>query len=150
MTTQSNKDTVNKRKPGRPTVLTADVLQKLEDAFMNTLTDREACLYAGISESTLYNYQEANPDFIQRKEALKLTPNISAKNELVKGIKGNLMQARWWAEHKMPDFRPKVEITEPTGDISEAEEELRKRYDDELKETLIGKPPVPKAKKNNT
>lgn len=90
--------------------MTKEVLQKLEDAFAFTFTDDEACLYAGIDPKTLYNYQKRNPKFIQRKEALRLSPNIVAKQVLVNGIAKNLPQAQWWATRKMPEFTPKQKI----------------------------------------
>jgi len=53
---------------GRPPVVDDIALQKLEEAFAMGCTDLEACLYADISSSTLYNYQKAHPDFLERKE----------------------------------------------------------------------------------
>lgn len=88
-------------KCGRPEVMTKDILQKLEDAFMFCYTDEEACLYAGIAPRTLYYYQEKHPEFLHRKEALRLTPNLQTKKELVEGIKGSIDQARWWAKNKL-------------------------------------------------
>ena len=102
---------------GRPTVMTPDVIQKLEDAFMNSFTDREACFYAGIALQTLYNYSKEYPAFLERKENLKLSPNLIAKKNLVKGIDGSLDQSRWWAQHKMGDeFAPKTK-TEHSGEV---------------------------------
>ena len=143
---------VKKNKGGRPSTIDATVIAKLEEAFIHTFTDAEACLYAGISVDALYRYEEKNPEFRERKQTLKLTPNLHAKKELVTGIKNNLGQARWWAEHKMPDFKPKVEVSGSmtgTGDISEAEEELRKKHDEDLRTILIGKPPTVKPKKHH-
>lgn len=42
-------------------------------------TDLEACLAADISPRTLYNYQDANEEFVQRKETLKQNPTYLAK-----------------------------------------------------------------------
>lgn len=98
-----------KNKGGRPTVMTPDVLQKLEDAFTNAFTDKMACLYAGISERTLYEYCEANPEYSQRKELLKNSPDLIAQKQLIAGL-NTTQGARWWAEHRMEDFRPKSEV----------------------------------------
>ena len=107
-----------KKNPGRPTVMTPDVLSKLETAFLHALTDEEACFYANISPAALYRYETANLEFRERKQALKLQPNIMAKVELVQSIKGNIAQARWWAEHKMADeFAPKTR-TEVSGETT--------------------------------
>jgi hypothetical protein len=83
----------------------------VEDAFLHAFSDKEACLYAGISPSTLYAYQLTHPEYSERKELLRLSPNLRAKRELVKGIDGSIEQARWWALHKMADeFSPKKKI----------------------------------------
>ena len=46
---------MSKNKGGRPTVMTEDVIRKLEDAFAHDLSDTEACLYAGIGRTTLFD-----------------------------------------------------------------------------------------------
>jgi len=92
-----------KNNAGRKTVMNDDVVDKLEDAFMMAFSDEESCLYAGISVDALYDYQLKNPEFTKRKKTLRLHPNMAAKKELVVGIKGNIAQARWWAQNKMND-----------------------------------------------
>ena len=64
---------------GRPTKMTPERVQKLEQAFLMGCTDVEACLFADISKQTLYNYQEQTPEFIDRKESLKSNPVMKAK-----------------------------------------------------------------------
>jgi hypothetical protein len=59
--------------------MTDSLVAKLEEAFMHGCTDREACLYADIDKSTLYRYQEKNPDFSDRKETLKQSPVMRAR-----------------------------------------------------------------------
>lgn len=94
---------------GRPTVMTTDVLGKLEDAFINAFTDEMACLYAGINPDTLYEYCKKNPKFSERKELLKHRPDLTAQKQLVADT-NTVAGARWWAEHKMDDFMPKTKI----------------------------------------
>ena len=48
---------------GRPTIMTPQVLQKLELAFSYGCTDDEACFFADIAPATLYNYQKEYPEF---------------------------------------------------------------------------------------
>lgn len=102
----------NKSNKGRPTVFTEDVLQKLEHGFSMGLTDREACLYAGIAPSSLYNYCNTRPDFLERKELLKDQPKIAAKIVVCKAIEeGHLATARWYLERKAKDeFSPHFEM----------------------------------------
>lgn len=97
---------------GRPTVLTPETLNKLEEAFSYGATDKEACFVSGISHQTLYNYQKENPDFIDRKEALKDMPKYQARANIAKAIKSRSVPvSQWYAERKMKDeFSPKQEI----------------------------------------
>lgn len=64
---------------GRPTVMTPEVVSKLEHAFSMGCTDIEACFYADISKQTLYDYQAKYPAFVDRKEALKANPIMKAR-----------------------------------------------------------------------
>jgi hypothetical protein len=75
-------------KYGRKTVVTPSVLVKLEQAFALGCTDLEACFYAGIGKSSLYRYEDNNPDFRERKEELKMKPVLLARQTVMKGIAG--------------------------------------------------------------
>ena len=57
------------KKYGRPTIFTKELLDKLEYVFALGGTDKEACLYAGVSPAALYKYQEKNLDFVERKQS---------------------------------------------------------------------------------
>jgi hypothetical protein len=70
---------MTKSKQGAPTVMTKDTLQLLREAFTWGCTDTEACCYADISTSTLYNYCKENPDFLELKNKLKDMPIMKAK-----------------------------------------------------------------------
>ncbi len=106
---------------GRDTVMTPELLEKLERAFSNSFTDEEACLYVGIDTQTLYNYCKKNPDFSSKKEALKKKPNLKAKMVLLKGLNSNdinisLPTAKYWADRKMKDeFSLRTENTGRDG-----------------------------------
>jgi hypothetical protein len=67
---------------GRPTAFTKEVLQKLEYAFSIDSTDEEACFYANIAPSSLYNYQSSHPEFLERKQALRQRPVFVAREEV--------------------------------------------------------------------
>lgn len=114
--------------------MTPTVIGKLEKAFSIQCTDEEACAYAGINEDTLYEYQKKNPKFAERKEQLKLKPNIKARLTIVRGL-DNLGGAHWFAERspKMKkEFTPKqdVDITANVKlSFSEEAEKRRKKYE---------------------
>lgn len=55
-----------KSNAGRPTVITDDAIQKLEEAFKWDATIGEACRYAGISESTYYDHYNKNKQFSEK------------------------------------------------------------------------------------
>lgn len=112
-------------KLGRPTVMTKEVISKLEFAFANGCTDLEACLYAGISHTAMYDWIKLNPEFAERKEQLKKSLNLVAKMrlaELLKEKPDDLTRKdyadniKWYLNHKCDEFKPtsKQEITQTT------------------------------------
>lgn len=101
----------------RPTVMTDDVLRKLEEAFLMGCTDIEACLFAGIGERTLYDYCDANPEFSQRKAMLKTNPAIKARKLIMDAIESkqaDLKTAQWMVEKY--DGKAKQAMTVEGGD----------------------------------
>lgn len=107
----------NKKKSnaGRPALIDDDVLQKLEAAFSWGCTDNEACIWANISPSTLYNYQLAHPEFVKRKELLKDTPNLKARQVINMALQQKDKQAaQWWLERKRKEeFSTRSEMVQP-------------------------------------
>lgn len=95
---------MGKNKVGRPTVMTPEVVNKLEELFFYGHTDEEACLLAGITRQTLNDYQHKHPEFIDRKQALKQNPSALARKVIFDAIdKGDKDMAKWYAERKMKD-----------------------------------------------
>lgn len=89
---------------GRPTVITPEVIRKLEDAFSIGASDLEACFVAGIGKTALYEYQKQNPDFTERKEALKQMTSYAARKVVNdKIIEGDVDTATWQLERKNKD-----------------------------------------------
>ena len=95
----------------RPTVMTPQVIAKLEEAFAWGCTDREACLWADIAVATLHLYQGKHPEFIERKEDLKETPILLARKTVVNAIKkGDRITSMQYLERKRKDeFSTKTE-----------------------------------------
>lgn len=103
---------------GRPTVMTPEVMAKLEEAFSIGATDREATFVAGISMEALYKYQRENPDYIQRKEALKDMLKYAARKNIVDQIqeKKSGFYSTWYLERKAKsEFAERTELTGPEG-----------------------------------
>lgn len=102
--------------PGRPTVMTDDVLRKLEEVFALGGTDTEACFYADISTTALYEYQEKTPGFTERKASLKERPVLKARQTLVKSL-DQPEHAKWYLERKRKnEFSSRQEITGDNGE----------------------------------
>lgn len=88
-----------KRKPpeehekrGRQETITPAKLILLEQAFSIGASDLEACAFADIPSSTLYDYQTRHPDFTERKARLKEMPTLRARKSVVSAMEtdGNL------------------------------------------------------------
>jgi hypothetical protein len=89
---------------GRPTVMTELVVAKLEEAFINGASDVEACFFAGIHKQSLYDYQKLNPDFADRKEALKDQTKFQAKKNVKAKIdEKDIETSKWYLERKAKD-----------------------------------------------
>lgn len=101
-----------KKNPGgRPTVMTPKTLDKLRYVFSIGGTKKEACIYARIGESTLYDYIEANPEFSEEIEALIQDPILKARKTVVDSL-DDTKNAQWYLERKKKDeFSQKVETT---------------------------------------
>lgn len=89
---------------GRPTIMTDDVVSKIEYGFMKGLNVTECCHYADISRNCFYEYLEKNPDFKDRIEELKSNPSTRAKLNIVEAIEnGDTDISKWWLERKNKD-----------------------------------------------
>ena len=99
---------------GRPTIMTPELVNKLEIAFSMGCTDLEACLFANISKQTLYNYQDKNPEFVDRKEMLKEKLILKALSVIAESLnKKDENTAKWYLERKRKDefsAKPENEI----------------------------------------
>lgn len=120
-----------KKEVGRPTIMTDETLNKLEEVFALGGTDKEACFYASISHQTLYDYQKEHPEFVERKEALKERPILKARQTIVKGL-DQADNAKWFLERKVKgEFSSRTELTGKDGkDL--VQEALTKEEKDKL------------------
>lgn len=102
---------LTKKPVGRPTIVTAEVREKLRLAFMIGCNDAEACSYANISVETLYAYQRKWPQFLKLKEEWKQTDFLRARQRISKGIDESFDNAFRFMERKKPDeFGPKGKL----------------------------------------
>ena len=101
---------------GRKTVMTPETIGKLEQAFAYGATDSEACFFAGIHPTTLYDYCVIHPEFRDRKEALKDSPILKARRAVIEAMEADPNLAFKYLERKRKDeFGPRTELTGANG-----------------------------------
>ena len=89
---------------GRPDIITPEIIGKLEEVFAIGGSDLEACFYAGIGKTTLYNYQNVHPDFVERKEMLKEKPILKARQTVVKSLDDPDMALKYLERKRKSEF----------------------------------------------
>ena len=100
---------------GRPTVMTSDVIAKLEQAFAIDATVEEACSYAEISRDAFYDYLKKEPTFSDRIEDLRNRPILKARQTIVKNLE-RPEGAKWYLERKRKnEFAQRQEFTGKDG-----------------------------------
>ena len=94
---------------GRPTVMTNDVIGKLELAYTAGANNTQACDFADISQDALYDYIKKNPEFSEKiehwKQRLKLRAKMNIKNAINDGDED---MSKWYLEKTDDGFNPKV------------------------------------------
>lgn len=126
-------------KGGRPSAITDSVLSKLEEAYLMGCSDREACLLSQISPSALYRYQEAHPEFRERKKTLQKALTIKARKIIQRDLEeGDSITAKWYLERKeKQEFSAKADIDINNKFDSELTIEEREKALDKLLEQFM-------------
>ena len=105
----TNKVTPQTNRVGRPTVMTNDVIGKLELAYTAGANNTQACDFADISQDALYDYIKKNPEFSEKiehwKQRLKLRAKMNIKNAINDGDED---MSKWYLEKTDDGFNPKV------------------------------------------
>lgn len=96
---------------GRPTSMTPETIDKLEEVFALGGTDEEACFYAGIGKTTLYNYQLEYPEFVERKDSLKETPILKARRTIINALDTPDYAFRFLERKRKKEFGANLDLT---------------------------------------
>lgn len=102
--TKKKNEVTPKSNAGRPTKFTDSTLLKLETAFKAGATDVEACLFADIAPSNLYEYYKRNPEFQEQVRHWKQNPILKAKMTVYKNL-DDVKTAQWLLERKDPEYK---------------------------------------------
>lgn len=128
---------------GRPTVMTEEVIAKLEDAFLDGASDKESIFWANISKDAFYDYCKENPEFTERIEDLRDSLKLKAKKNIAKGInEGDRTLSQWYLERKVKhEFSQRTETDITTkGEKFNFDEtkagQITKEFEKKLKESL--------------
>lgn len=121
-----NDKEIPKHAGGRPSIVTDIVIKKLEEVFAIGGTDAEACFFAGITQTTLYNYQIRQPEFVERKEALKQRPILKARTTVVASLDDPEIAFRYLTKKARDEFGADINIKVDTKPNEEREDNLRK------------------------
>ncbi len=102
----------NKNAVGRPRTITAKKLDQLKEAFMMGCTNREACFYADVAESTFYDFLKEYPEFSEKIDMWKTYEKIKSRMVVHKALdRGDKEMAKWYLERKAKDeFSTKQEV----------------------------------------
>lgn len=100
---------------GQPTKMTEKTLQLLREAFTWGCTDTEACCYAQISTSTLYNYCSANPEFLELKNTLKDMPTMKARRVISDALDDDDLNTAHRVVDRKEGTKVKQELTGKDG-----------------------------------
>ena len=98
-TQETKQQELDKHPGGRPTVMTPQVVAKLEEAFAIDASVAEACFYADISRDAYYDFLKISPQFSDRVEALRQKPILKARQTIVRGL-DEPANAKWYLEKK--------------------------------------------------
>lgn len=106
-------------------------VKKLEEAFAMDCTIGEACLFAGISRVTYYEWIKKHPDLANRFEELRENPVLKARSTIIKNL-DNVGTSQWYIERKRKgEFASRQEHTgadgQPIVDLTAAVKEIIKR-----------------------
>lgn len=116
---------------GKPEAI---IIQKLEQVWAIGGTDAEAAFYADISKAALCDYLQRHPKVAERKESLKTTPFMKARQSIFRGLDESEFALKFM-ERKLPDeFAPKNKI-EHSGD-AHAPVEVNHRIDEKSLEAI--------------
>lgn len=128
------KKKTKKKKIGRPTKMTEARVKKLLKAYSIGCTDIEACIHAGISKQTLYNYEKKNKAFVDQKEDIKETLILIARRSLAKGIPKDPKLALKVLERRKPEEYAPIKKIDVRGEVAIlTDAELARRLERVLK-----------------
>jgi hypothetical protein len=92
---------IEKKKMGRPTVMTSKVVDKLESALCAGYSVSASCYFVGVGTSTFYEYKSLDKDFSERMTRAEEFATFRARQVILQAIdRGDVKVAMWFMERK--------------------------------------------------
>lgn len=118
-------------RPGRPTLMTPEVIGKLIAAFNNGFSITEAVQYAGIHRDTYYDWKAKDDFFSYKMSEAQAAVGRRAKQVVAQAINsGDLNTAKWYLARKDPEFSSKLAVRPDNPDDNKREDSLKEFMDD--------------------
>ena len=123
------------------TKMTEETIGKLAQAFAIGATGKQACDYADIDPSTLWQWEKDNPelskyfDRMREKLPLKSKQNIALAIHGTPG-QGDLNLSKWLIERQEPEDYAETLKIKGLLDISKEEQEILDEFHDKLKKNI--------------
>lgn len=131
--------------PGRPTVMTPEILRKIEEVAALDGSVEEMAYYAGIHRATLYRWLNDNEELRDRIDELRERPILKARQTIVGALDQPDHAFRYLERKRAKEFMPQSKInhgggvTLTPGQITPEVEDVKNRYEQEMK-LLLSKP----------
>lgn len=102
---KTNKPKRRKAGAGRPTVMTPEVIAKLEEGLKLDFTIGEACAYAQIDQATYYRKCKSDKDFARRMESAQMFIFYAAKRNIGQSVINdkNVEDAKWLLKRRQKE-----------------------------------------------
>lgn len=100
---------------GRPTVMTDEVIRKIEEVAALDGSVAEMAYYAGIHPDTVYAHMKSNPEFSDRITALRNRPVLKARQTVTKALDDPTFAFKYLEKKAKKEFGNSLELS---GDIN--------------------------------
>jgi len=94
----------------RPTKLTPELLARMKVVFLIGATYKEAGTAVGVSERTISNYTQNDPELLRQIQGWRSVPILKAKQTIVDHL-DEVKIAQWYLERRCPEFKSRQDIT---------------------------------------
>lgn len=100
-----------KKERGRPTVMTEEVIRKIEEVAALDGSVAEMAYYAGIHPDTIYAKMNDDKDFSDRIKALRERPILKARQTVVKSLDNPVHAFNYLSKKKKDEFGNNLDLT---------------------------------------